>query len=51
MTMLRKQHYTYRPGLRQSVITRAILFLLHVMSREKNHRGIGDRKRLISKVL
>ena len=51
MTMLRKELTTYHPVLRQSIITRVILFFLQVTSREKSHRGLSERKGLIAKVL
>jgi len=51
MTMLRKEFTAYHPVFRQSIITRAILFFLEVTSREKSHRVLGARKRLIAKVL
>jgi len=51
MTMLRKELSTYHLVLRQSIITRAILFFFKVTSREKSHRGLGERKHLIAKVL
>jgi len=40
MTMLRKELTTYHPVLRQSIITRAILFFLLVTSREKSPRSL-----------